>query len=323
MALVRPLKEKILPKYLHYYFMSPGWQAYANERVVIGATVNRIPIKDFPNFKIKVPDTDVQKKIVDILSPYDELIENNRRRIKLLEDSALLLYREWFILHRFPGSEHQKIRNGIPEGWGYRPLGEYIDVTHGYAFKGEHFSDSDTNRILLTPGNFKIGGGIKLDKLKYYREDAPLEDNYVLEPGDMLLTMTDLSKTSDTLGLPLIVPSSNGAKFLHNQRLGRIFSKIDGHFPKHFFYNLFQDYRYRSFIIGTATGTSVKHSSPGRIKSYMALIPCHLDCELINQFDEFSRACQHEVDILLNQNIALLQARNLLLHRLINGDITV
>jgi len=124
MALVRPDRSKIIPQFLHYYFMSPAWRAVVEANIINGATVDRIPIKKFPDFEISVPSIDKQHSIGDILSAYDDLIENNRRRIQLLEQAARLLYKEWFVHLRFPGHEHTQIIDGVPEGWEKKTLGD-------------------------------------------------------------------------------------------------------------------------------------------------------------------------------------------------------
>ena len=100
-------------------------------------------------------------------------------------------------------------------------LGDLIDIRHGFAFKGKFIHDEPQRDLLLTPGNFAIGGGFKRDRFKYY--DGPVEEEYVLQEGDLLVTMTDLSKQSDTLGYPAVVPAcTDGRRYLHNQRLGKI-----------------------------------------------------------------------------------------------------
>ncbi|MDF1529096.1 MAG: restriction endonuclease subunit S, partial [Sedimenticola sp.] len=97
MALVRPDRTKVVPRYLHYYFLSHQWRATVEANIVSGATVDRIPIIGFPDFEIEIPAIQEQRRIASILSAYDDLIENNRRRIQLLEEAARLLYREWFV----------------------------------------------------------------------------------------------------------------------------------------------------------------------------------------------------------------------------------
>jgi type I restriction enzyme S subunit len=149
--------------------------------------------------------------------------------------------------------------------WKTYKLGDLIDVKHGFAFKGEFFSDEPTEDILLTPGNFKIGGGFKTDKFKYYKGDYP--KSYVLKEGDILITMTDLSKAGDTLGYSAKIPKHNGINYLHNQRLGLVQFKSDDIDPD-FLYWVLRTQPYQYYIVGSATGSTVKHTSPTRICSY-------------------------------------------------------
>jgi type I restriction enzyme S subunit len=120
--------------------MLPGahllhWQKVVEGFIITGATVDRIPLEKFPDFPVTLPSLSVQKKICDILSSYDDLIENNLRRMALLEESARLLYREWFIRLRFPGHEHARIINGAPEGWGRKQLRDVIELNYGKVLK--------------------------------------------------------------------------------------------------------------------------------------------------------------------------------------------
>jgi len=124
MALVRPDQGKIIPRFLHYYFMSPAWRAVVEANIINGATVDRIPIKKFPDFEVSIPSISKQRSISETLSAYDDLIENNRRRIQLLEQAARLLYKEWFVHLRFPDHEHTQIIDGVPEGWEKKVLGD-------------------------------------------------------------------------------------------------------------------------------------------------------------------------------------------------------
>jgi len=122
MALVRVDRTKVDPRFLLYYFLSPQWRRVIEGNVISGATVDRIPIKRFPSFPVSIPRIDQQMEIAHILDAYDRLIENNRRRIRLLEEVARLLYQEWFDRLRFPGYEHKRISNGLPEGWSKHTL---------------------------------------------------------------------------------------------------------------------------------------------------------------------------------------------------------
>ena len=109
------------------------WEAADNLRAnskltSSGATVDRIPIETFPNFPARFPRLDLQKRIAEILGAYDDLIENNRRRLALLEEAARQLYREWFVRLRFPGHEHTRVSDGVPEGWETKTLGNLCIV---------------------------------------------------------------------------------------------------------------------------------------------------------------------------------------------------
>ena len=155
--------------------------------------------------------------------------------------------------------------------WTQARLTELVEIKHGFAFKGEFFSDHPPGDILLTPGNFAIGGGFKDDKFKYY--SGPEPEEYILKEGDLLVTMTDLSKQGDTLGYPAIVPRSGVHRYLHNQRLGKVEILPGAQVLKKYLYYLMRTDLYRNEILASATGTTVKHTSPNRIKVFEFLLP--------------------------------------------------
>ena len=157
------------------------------------------------------------------------------------------------------------------DGWTYFTLGDLIEIKHGFAFRGTYFHEEPRGDILLTPGNFAIGGGFKSDRIKYY--DGPVPEDYVLQERDLLVTMTDLSKQSDTLGYPAFVPASSVRRFLHNQRLGKILLKDESVIDPEFLYYVMCTSPYRHEILSSATGTTVKHTSPDRIGKYALILP--------------------------------------------------
>jgi type I restriction enzyme, S subunit len=154
--------------------------------------------------------------------------------------------------------------------WREYQLGEAINVKHGFAFSGSGITTEETNNILVTPGNFHIGGGFKPDKFKYFLGSYP--DNYVLKDGDIVVTMTDLSKEGDTLGYAAKIPKIHNKKLLHNQRIGLV-QILSNEIEKDFLYWLLRTTDYQGFIHGAATGTSVRHTSPNTIKQYRFLLP--------------------------------------------------
>lgn len=143
LALIRPNADEIDPRFLFYFFFSDEWRRVIASNLVIGATVDRIPLIRFPEFKVAKPPRPIQSKIVAILSAYDALIENNQRRIRLLEEIAATVYREWFVHLRFPGHEAVPMVDGVPEGWEVKKLGDVIELAYGKALKAENRVEGD------------------------------------------------------------------------------------------------------------------------------------------------------------------------------------
>lgn len=129
-VLIRPNVQKVNPQYLVYYLLSPKPQ-YELLGTANGATVAHVNLPTIRNLKIELPEKPVQDKIGTILVTYDDLIENNQKQIKLLEEAAQRLYKEWFVDLRFPGYENTKIVGGVPEGWRRGLLKELISVNYG------------------------------------------------------------------------------------------------------------------------------------------------------------------------------------------------
>jgi len=157
------------------------------------------------------------------------------------------------------------------EAWREATLGDIANIKHGFAFKGEFFTDEATPNILLTPGNFAIGGGFQMSKPKYYA--GPLPDGYALTEGDVVVTMTDLSKASDTLGYAAKIPVTSGVTYWHNQRIGLLQIRDERHVCKYWLHYLMRTQKYRAWVIGSASGTTVKHTSPSRIERFSFKLP--------------------------------------------------
>ena len=140
-------------------------------------------------------------------------------------------------------------------------LGDCLRIKHGFAFKGDYIGTEDNGIVLVTPGNFEIGGGFKEKKCKFFSGEYSPE--YVLHAGDLIVTMTDLSKQGDTLGYSALVPKSSRV-YLHNQRIGL----VDVYNPKAdkgYIYWFMRTPKYQKMIVASASGSTVKHTSPSRI----------------------------------------------------------
>ena len=169
-------------------------------------------------------------------------------------------------------------------------LGDIIEIKHGYAFSGDHIIEEDNNVVLVTPGNFRIGGGFQEKKCKFFNGDLP--SDYILNEGDFIVTMTDLSKTIDTLGYSAIVPKSKNRIYLHNQRIGLVHFKNDI-CDRGYIYWLMRTRDYQRTIANTSTGSTVHHTSPSKIYDY--------------EFETPDKATQHRVASILFHYDSLIE----------------
>ena len=139
--IIRVVPSKADPRFIYYHFKNPRTFQMCQGMGGQAAQPN-INLAVLKSFAISLPDLRTQNEVAETLSAYDDLIENNRRRIALLEEAARMLYREWFVHFRFPGHEHVKIIDGIPEGWGRRTLGDLVDVVND-TVKPANFAEDD------------------------------------------------------------------------------------------------------------------------------------------------------------------------------------
>jgi type I restriction enzyme S subunit len=309
MALVRPNPEKVVPRFLHYYFLSSNWRSVVEANVISGATVDRIPIAKFPDFEVQIPSLEDQLKIASILSTYDDLIENNRRRIQLLEESARLLYREWFVHLRFPGHEHVKIIDGVPEGWEKIHLSKIVDTQYG-------FTASATNENIgpkfLRGTDINKTSYIDWANVPYCPEDGLEYSKYALKEGDILLIrMADPGKVA-------IVETSLKAIFA--SYLVRLTIKPQSCVTPYFLFYTLDSEQYQGFITGASTGSTRKSASAKLLVDFNLIQPPY---SLLSLFDDYVLPLRQNINTLLSQNAALQKARDLLLPRLMNGEITL
>ena len=183
--------------------------------------------------------------------------------------------------------------------WRQRRLGDVLEIKHGFAFKGEFFSNTG-EFVLLTPGNFREEGGLRLKgkKEKHYTGEFPEE--FLLRQGDLLVAMTDLTQNAPILGSTAFIPEDG--RFLHNQRLGKIVNlKTNEVLPKFVFY-LFNTASVRGHIKGSASGATVRHTSPSRIYDVpveLPLLPVQRRIAgILSAYDELIENNQRRIQIL-------------------------
>lgn len=303
---IRPIKEELSSEFLYYYLSQNELYDFL-QSLNIGSAQPSLKVPHILGLEIPYPPLPEQKAIASVLSSLDDKIDLLHRQNKTLEAMAETLFRQWFI-------EEAK------EDWEEIPLSDYFKVKHGYAFKGEFITPEPTKYRLVTPGNFEIGGGFKSAKFKYYSSDV-IPEEYVFNELDFVVTMTDLSKEGDTLGYPAFIPLHHKADvlYLHNQRVGKV-QFYDEKECKFFFYMLMKQDVYQQFIVGSCTGTSVKHTSPTTIGSFTFAKPPQ---EKIHDFDRIVRQKVAKIFVNQKQIQTLENLRDTLLPKLMSGEVRV
>lgn len=268
------------------------------ERFNVGGanpTLNRNHIHDLP---IRIPSLEIQTRIAELLGNYDRLIENNRRRIRLLEESARLLYKEWFVYLRFPGHEHVKIADGVPEGWNRRPLEQLADIVMGQSPKSEHYNDVG-NGLPFHQGVSDFG--------ERFVEHAVycIQRNRLAEAGDILCSVRApvgrINLTEDRViigrGLSALRSKTGIQSFLYYQ--------LKAHFFK------------ENMIGGGAIFAAITKKD---LQQQRLLCPKEtMACD----FEDLVRPVDKQISNLHQQSKKLRHARDLLLPRLMSGEIAV
>ena len=148
----------------------------------VGSTVAHLRVPECENIEIKAPDLDIQHRIADSLSAYDDLIENNQKQIKLLEEAAQRLYKEWFVDFRFPGHENTKIVDGVPEGWKKERLVDIAEIQYGYAFDSTLFNADKNGTPIIRIRNIP-----QAETMDYTTEHV--SENYLVQNGEIIVGM--------------------------------------------------------------------------------------------------------------------------------------
>jgi type I restriction enzyme S subunit len=294
-AIIKPNSEVVKPKYLYYRISNDLWK-FVNTSG--GTAQQNLLLKDLRKIKIAVPPLPTQQRIANILSAYDDLIENNNRRIELLEQAAQQIYKEWFVRFRFPGYETANFVKGIPDGWEVKTLSDIANIQMGQSPKSEFYNQ---NREGLP-----FHQGVSNFKNRY-----PVHDTYctvmkrVADKGDILLSVR----------APVGRINIANTKLVIGRGLSSISSKTKN--QSHLFYLLI-NYFHKEDIIGNGS----IYSSVGKDELFgvKLLLPPY---ELIKKFEEISNSIDSQIFRLTAKNENLIKQRDLLLPRLMSGKMEV
>ena len=309
-ALFKPNPAVIDARYLYYLVISPAFQSLA-KGTKTGSAQPFLGLSQLRGHCIQFHrDMATQRRIGAILSAYDELMENSHRRIRHLEAMARALYREWFVHFRFPGHEkHPRVASplgDIPQGWEVRKLADFVTTKYGY-----------TESTNVEPVGPKYLRGMDINKTSFidwsevpYCPISP-EDHeaYRLRVGDVVvIRMADPGKVG-------IVEQEVDAVFA--SYLIRVAPK-DSRLSPYFLFYLMESAEYYAFITGASTGTTRKSASAGVIAEYQFVLP---PPKLVEQFERRVSEIRSLLTTLLKKTVNLRRTRDLLLPRLLSGQI--
>jgi type I restriction enzyme S subunit len=318
-VLIRPNKNKVEPNYLVYLLLGEEIQGKILS-VSNGATVHHLNMKDIRNLELpELPSLPTQRKIAGILSAYDRLIENNTRRIEILEEMARSIYREWFVKFRFPGHEQVQMVDSelglIPEGWEVKQLDDIVLEIIDYRGKtpkklGGDWSESGI--LAISAKNIKQGKLINLDKSNCV--DEALYKKWMkseLKQGDILMT------SEAPLGELYYLVKHH--KFCLSQRVYSIRANPDIIHPPILFSALYSPL-IQEQIYARQSGTTVLGIRQTELRKVSVIVPLmELQISAAKMLDDFFNA----IETLQVKNDNLRQTRDLLLPRLISDEIDV
>jgi len=308
-AVISPKNNLIDNKFLYYLTSAQSFTNYlvSNEQ---GATYPAITPSVINRVKINLPPLPTQQKIAKILSNYDDLIENNLKRIKLLEESARLTYEEWFLRFRIDGKKLDiDPESGLPFGWLNKSFGDVFNINNGYAFKSGDYAEHGVP--ILRTRDYSQTKWIKIDQPIYISEELSQKyTKYYVQEYDLMLIMVGASIGNYGVVLP------NDTGLLQNQNQWAI--RVNNGFEKYIFYKLLMMEDLIKNLLTKKTGAARDFFRASFLKELDILLP---DEDTVTLLNKTVQPTFEEINNLQHQNQLLKEARDILLPRLMTGMI--
>jgi type I restriction enzyme, S subunit len=296
--------KDLLPEFLYYYMEQPEVARWLEQNAV-GTTMLNLSATIVAKLPLKYPTPASQRRVANILSVYHDLIENNRRRMALLEEAARQLYREWFVCLRFPGHEHARVTNGVPEGWERMPTPQavHINLRTPLSDSDEHWwvemADLPTDSMVIQNAVRRVG-----------RSGSKFQN------GDTLLARITPCLENGKTGF---------VNFMAEGEVGRGSTEFivlrSATVTPEFVYCLARTYEFRENAVKSMVGSSGRQRvQESCFEKFMVLVPPKV---LLTMFSDFVVPIFAQIKALHAQNQKLRAARDLLLPRLMSGEVAV
>lgn len=304
---MRPITDKLLPEYVGYYMRLPSFRAgfRAFSTMTTRASLRN---EDLLSLQIAIPPIHVQEKIARILGAYDDLIENNKKQIQLLEEMAQRLYKEWFVDLHFPGYEKTKIVDGVPEGWSRKKIEEIVVTSSGgtpsrnhteYYENGTHLwvKTKELNDGYIFDTEEKITDeAIKKSSAKYFKRGSIVLAMYGATIGKIGIATQNMTCNQACCVFD-VSTFDNGREYLYCWLIES-----------------------RKFLISQGKGAAQSNLSQQMIKNFNIIIP---NSNLLKSFSGIMSPCFDLKRKLQKQNMELIISRNCLLPKLMRGELVV
>ena len=303
MVIFRCDPVELLPHYLYHFLRTPHFHEQTNS-LRSGVAQPQLPIRDIRRIELPLPPLEVLMRIAEYISSYDELIENNRRRMALLEESARLLYREWFVRLRFLGHEHARLTHGLPEGWEKKRVDAIAEVNRATLPSGYDGEIQYVDIASVVPGEIT-------ERTTLAFQDAPSRARRIVQHGDIIWSCVRPNRRSQAViwnppdnlivstGFAVITPTGAPPTFLYFATTTDAFV---GYLENH------------------ARGAAYPAVGAADFERAEILVP---PTRLLELFDEVAEPTFSQMHNLRQQNEKLRAARDMLLPRLMTGQIEV
>ena len=308
----RNFDDSLSSEFLCYWIGSKDGYGVLNN-TTIGSSQKALTISSLKQIECPLPPIEVQNRIVDILSAYDALIENNQKQIKLLEEAARRLYKEWFVNFRFPGYEDTPIVDGVPEGWEIRPSSDVFTFIRGKSYTSKELSNNQ-GTLMVNLKNISAFGGYNRNAKK--RFTGKYKEEQQLTPGDIIMGVTDMTQERRLVGHTAMVPDLK-EKMTFSMDLIKL---IPISVSKNYLYGtmLYGGFSYK--ISPLANGVNVLHLKPEAIMNLPILVP---SSSVMEAFDNVFNPICFRIESLQEQIDVASEARDRLLPKLMSGEIEV